>query len=645
MSTPSPIADRLFIRHLGAWRSVLVLVSLITVLRFIYLLWLCPYDLTEDEAFYWDWSRHLAWSYNTKGPGIAWAIWLATQILGDTVLAVRSVALVSSFITMLAAGGLAVAFMHLRVRANSIASATSETGTATTAHGLFALPPAITRDERSRIRTAGLIGAALIALLPGYQATSILSTIDAPYLACWMLASCFAVGALLSHSRVAWLGLGLTLAIGFLFKYTILLLPLGLLVFAVLNRRRLNLAPTWRRSLIASLGLLLLGLLPVIIWNAQHDWATLRHLLSHLNISLPTSAIDASSTAAPVAPAAVTPPPIPAASTWTPMSFAEFIASQLGLLGLFAPIIILLALLARTKPKRSSDPALSNASTRATSSLTADAITASLNRLRAARSLLIWAGLPVLAFYTIIAIKQETEGNWPLAGYLTLLPIAAAWITTNATRHTHTDLAAKQPITTSSASPLATGNARPASAPRIPFFLWHATLILGLITGLGMLRLDLVQAALAQNAPVAAKAIPMSRLLGAPTAAHWIDQQVAILRQQTGKEPFILVEHYGRASQLAFYINGQPQVVCASSFVGGRRVQQDFWPECRPDSPALLGRPAIIIDEFNREPVWAAAFENVTPTGEVPGLTRSCRFGFIARNYRGMKPPTGQVGY
>src|SRR5262249_25418158 len=31
----------------------------------------CPLDLGQDEAHYWDWSRHLDWSYYSKGPLVA----------------------------------------------------------------------------------------------------------------------------------------------------------------------------------------------------------------------------------------------------------------------------------------------------------------------------------------------------------------------------------------------------------------------------------------------------------------------------------------------------------------------------------------------------------------------------------------------
>src|ERR1051325_10439215 len=57
----------------------------------------CPLDLAPDEAHYWDWSRHLDWSYYSKGPAVAWLIrlscvWfggLAAELTGNEMLAVR----------------------------------------------------------------------------------------------------------------------------------------------------------------------------------------------------------------------------------------------------------------------------------------------------------------------------------------------------------------------------------------------------------------------------------------------------------------------------------------------------------------------------------------------------------------------------
>src|SRR4030065_537893 len=46
-------------------------------------------DLSPDEAHYWEWSRRLDLSYYSKGPLIAYLIFLSTSLLGDNVLGVR----------------------------------------------------------------------------------------------------------------------------------------------------------------------------------------------------------------------------------------------------------------------------------------------------------------------------------------------------------------------------------------------------------------------------------------------------------------------------------------------------------------------------------------------------------------------------
>src|SRR5690606_34067323 len=100
----------------GTWWAILLLVGVVTALRAAYVLWLCPYDLIEDEAHYWEWSRRLDWSYYSKGPGVALLIAAATELLGASAGGVRLPAGLCSGITTLAITGLAAdATRDLRV--------------------------------------------------------------------------------------------------------------------------------------------------------------------------------------------------------------------------------------------------------------------------------------------------------------------------------------------------------------------------------------------------------------------------------------------------------------------------------------------------------------------------------------------------
>src|SRR5712692_10263452 len=89
----------------GAWLCrlfALCLIGATACLHLAYLVYHCPLDLAPDEAHYWDWSRHLDWSYYSKGPLVAYLIragcaltgsW-SQQLVGSDMLAVRLPAVV-----------------------------------------------------------------------------------------------------------------------------------------------------------------------------------------------------------------------------------------------------------------------------------------------------------------------------------------------------------------------------------------------------------------------------------------------------------------------------------------------------------------------------------------------------------------------
>src|SRR5262245_27967320 len=59
-----------------------LLVALAAGLHLAYLAFGGPLDLAPDEAHYWDWSRHLDWSYYSKGPLVAWLIRASCDLFG-----------------------------------------------------------------------------------------------------------------------------------------------------------------------------------------------------------------------------------------------------------------------------------------------------------------------------------------------------------------------------------------------------------------------------------------------------------------------------------------------------------------------------------------------------------------------------------
>src|SRR6266567_4418985 len=79
-AAPPPAAGRLTDRMCKRLAFGLILLSV--VFHLAYLAFGCPLDLSPDEAHYWQWSRHLAWSYYSKGPLVAWLIRASCEVFG-----------------------------------------------------------------------------------------------------------------------------------------------------------------------------------------------------------------------------------------------------------------------------------------------------------------------------------------------------------------------------------------------------------------------------------------------------------------------------------------------------------------------------------------------------------------------------------
>lgn len=228
-------------------RQACILVALVTLARLIYIAWLCPYNLVEDEAQYWVWSLRPDWSYYSKGPGIAWSIWASTHLLGVSEWGVRALAPIYAAIAALGIAGLSA--------------------------------------DAARDRRASFAGAALFFLVPAFTLTStFLMTIDGPMVAFWAIACWAGFRAFYRTSRSAWIVLGAAIGAGLLFKYTILLLLPSLLIGAALDRRQLKVAPRAPLLVAASLALVAIGFLPIAVWNQENGWPAIAHFLGHAKL-------------------------------------------------------------------------------------------------------------------------------------------------------------------------------------------------------------------------------------------------------------------------------------------------------------------------------------------------------------------------
>jgi 4-amino-4-deoxy-L-arabinose transferase-like glycosyltransferase len=230
----------------GTRAASLVAVSVLVSLGYIWL-W-CPLNLAPDEAHYWDWSRHLDWSYYSKGPLVAWIIRGSCELFGSLSIAMT--------------GDLGAA-----VRSPAVLFHAAFLG------GWYVLARDVFHSPR-----LGLIVVACGAALPLVRVGAVLMTIDPPLMACWCWALICVSRGLERGSRGWWVGAGICAGFGTLAKYPMVLFPAAVVCFLLFHRRsEFRKLGVW--LLLAGAAL---GWVPVILWNMRHDWVSFRHVLGQV---------------------------------------------------------------------------------------------------------------------------------------------------------------------------------------------------------------------------------------------------------------------------------------------------------------------------------------------------------------------------
>lgn len=194
-------------------------------------------ELSEDEAYQWVWSKRMALSYYSKPLGIAVAHWIGTHIGGDTEFGVRFLPPLLGFIL----GWVMLGFVARRT------------------------------DGRT-----GFLFVLALKATPLAMVGSILLTIDPLTVFFYTLGMLALWRALEEDSTGWWAVVGVTLAGTLLSKYFApFQLASILLALAVVpgGWRQLR-----RPGPYLALGLLALGTVPILVWNAQNGWVTFTHL-------------------------------------------------------------------------------------------------------------------------------------------------------------------------------------------------------------------------------------------------------------------------------------------------------------------------------------------------------------------------------
>lgn len=220
---------------LSSWtqRPAAVLVAAILGLTVVRALVAASAGLTDDEAYYRLWALAPAMSYLDHPPMVAWMIAAGRWIAGDSLLGIRLPALLASLL------------------------------------GPFVLwrTTAILFGPRTAMRAVWLALA-----MPLLAVGGVIMTPDTPSVLFWGLAAWAVAGLHKSRNANWWLAVGLFAGLGLLSKYSNLFFGAGILLWLLLIPANRYWLRTWQLWAGGAISCLLT--LPVVWWNAQHDWAS-----------------------------------------------------------------------------------------------------------------------------------------------------------------------------------------------------------------------------------------------------------------------------------------------------------------------------------------------------------------------------------
>lgn len=304
----------------------------------IYFILQGPLDISPDESHYWEWSRRLDLSYYSKGPMIAYLIALSTWLFGDTPFGIRILAVVCSFLSSIFIYKIGKKLLNEKV---------------------------------------GLISGIFFQIIPLFSAFGVIFTIDSPFILFWII-SMYLFLLAIEGRKVYWLILGITIGLGLLTKYTMAFFYLCMFIFLIKWQRDYSFSTHGNKINIfkntAIYFCILISMVvfsPVIIWNFQHEWVTVKHTAGQAHvyegfrISL--------------------------------KFFAEFVGSQLLII---TPLVFIFGLYFLLKPS-------------------------ALNLNSKVHWFFISFSLPVLIFFLLKSLHGKVQANWAMTAYIPFLLILA----------------------------------------------------------------------------------------------------------------------------------------------------------------------------------------------------------------------------
>ncbi len=236
--------------QINSFKKVFYFSLFIISLFRIYFILHAPIDLSPDEAHYWEWSRRLDLSYYSKGPMIAYLIAFSTWIFGDNPFGVRILAVVCSLLSSIFIYRIGTKIFNEKV---------------------------------------GYMSGVLFQLIPLFSIFGVIFTIDSPFILFWIISMYLFLMAI-EGKKSYWLLLGVSIGLGLLTKYTMAFFYICMIFYllkkednssALIQNIRKIFKNPW---LYACLIISLVVFSPVIVWNFQHNWVTLKHTAGQAHV-------------------------------------------------------------------------------------------------------------------------------------------------------------------------------------------------------------------------------------------------------------------------------------------------------------------------------------------------------------------------
>jgi len=186
-------------------------------------------DLFMDEAYYWYWSKHLAWGYYSKPPFIAFAIKFFTSIFGNNIYGVK-------------------------IGANIF-------------YSLSAVYIYLISKELFNQKIAFWSGVVFITL-PGISYLSEVISTDAFLMFFWSFTLYYFIKALKSDKWIYWILAGIGGGLGLLSKPTMIIFVFSVIFYLLIDSKK-----TFKnKKLYVAMILAALIYLPNLIWNYYHNF-------------------------------------------------------------------------------------------------------------------------------------------------------------------------------------------------------------------------------------------------------------------------------------------------------------------------------------------------------------------------------------